>query len=97
MGFGLCRLTLAVQAAVLDVLLFDAPPFSQDGFTATEVDVSRAEVADAFVVSGFPGVCLWGEGRCLRSALLRFSQGQIRYHKPESPLWPASFRLRPML
>jgi ABC-type sugar transport system permease subunit len=40
-GFRLCHLTLVVQAAVLDGLLFDAPPFSQDGFTATEVDVSR--------------------------------------------------------
>ena len=39
-GFRLCHLTLVVQAAVLDGLLFDAPPFSQDGFTATKVDVS---------------------------------------------------------
>ena len=40
-----------VQAAVLDGLQFDAPPFSQDGFTAAEVDVSRGEVADALVVA----------------------------------------------
>ena len=40
-----------VQAAVLDGLLFDAPPFSQDGFAAPEVGVSRGEVADALVVS----------------------------------------------
>ena len=40
-----------VQAAVLDGLVFDAPPFGQDGFAATEVDVSRGEVADALVVA----------------------------------------------
>lgn len=44
-------MTLVVQAAVLDGLLFDASPFSQDGFTATEVDVSRGEVSDALVVA----------------------------------------------
>lgn len=40
-----------VQAAVLDGLLFDTPPFSQDGFTATQVDVSRGQFADAFVIT----------------------------------------------
>ena len=40
-----------VQAAVLDGLLFDASPFSQDGFAAAEVDVGRCEVADALVVA----------------------------------------------
>lgn len=40
-----------VQAAVLDGLVFDAPPFSQDGFAAAEVDVSRCQVADALVVA----------------------------------------------
>jgi hypothetical protein len=40
-----------VQAAVLDGLLFDAPPLSQDCLTATEVDVCRGEVADALVVA----------------------------------------------
>ena len=40
-----------VQAAVLDGLLFDAPPFGQDGFAAAEVDVSWGEVADALVVA----------------------------------------------
>ena len=39
-----------VQAAVFDGLLFDAPPFGQDGFAAAEVDVSWGEVADALVV-----------------------------------------------
>ena len=46
-----------VQAAVLDGLQFDAPPFSQDGFTAAEVDVSRGEVADALVVALVDGPC----------------------------------------
>lgn len=40
-----------VQAAVLDGLQFDAPPFGQDGFAASEVDVGRGEVADALVVA----------------------------------------------
>jgi len=50
-GFRPCSLTLVVQSAVLDVLVFDASPLSQDGFTATEVDVSWGEVADALVVA----------------------------------------------
>ena len=48
-GFRLCCLTLMVQAAVLDGLLFGAPPFGHDGFDASEVDVSWGQVADAFV------------------------------------------------
>ena len=40
-----------VQSSVLDGLLFDAPPFGQDGFAAPEVDVSRGQVADALVVA----------------------------------------------
>ena len=43
-------MTLVVQATVLDGLVFDAPPFSQDGFAAPEIDVSRCQVADALVV-----------------------------------------------
>jgi hypothetical protein len=40
-----------VQAAVLDGLVFDASPFSQDGFAAPKVDVGRCQVADALVVA----------------------------------------------
>ena len=40
-----------VQAAVLDGLLFDAPPLNQNGFAPPEAGVSRGEVADALVVS----------------------------------------------
>ena len=40
-----------VQAAVLDGLVFNAPPFSQDGFASAEVDISRCQVADALVVA----------------------------------------------
>ena len=40
-----------VQAAVLDGLVFDASPFGQDGFAATEVDVGWGQVAYAFVVT----------------------------------------------
>ena len=49
--FRLCCLTLVVQAAFLDGLLFNAPPFSQNGFAAPEIDVSRGQVADALVVA----------------------------------------------
>jgi hypothetical protein len=47
----LCCLALMVQAAVLDGLLFDASPFGQDGFTATEVYIGGCQVADALEVS----------------------------------------------
>ena len=40
-----------VQAAVLDGLVFDAPPVGQDGFATPEVDVSWCPVADALVVA----------------------------------------------
>ena len=50
-GFRLCCLTLMVQAAVLDGLLFDASSFGQDGFAATKVDICRGQVADAFVIA----------------------------------------------
>lgn len=40
-----------VQAAVLDGLVFDASPFSEDGFAETEVDISWCEFADTLVVS----------------------------------------------
>ena len=40
-----------VQAAVLDGLLYEAPPFSQDGCNATEEDVGRGDVVDAPVVT----------------------------------------------
>jgi hypothetical protein len=40
-----------VQAAVLDGLVFDASPFSQDGFTAPRVNISWGEVSDALVVA----------------------------------------------
>ena len=40
-----------VQATVLDGLVFDAPPFSQDGFAAPEVDVRRGQVANTLMVT----------------------------------------------
>lgn len=39
-----------VQAAVLDSLLFDSPPFGQDGFAATKIDIAVGKVADAFMI-----------------------------------------------
>jgi hypothetical protein len=51
-----------VQATVLDGLVFDAPPFSQDGFAAPEIDVSRCQVADALVVSVVERRRAQGEG-----------------------------------
>jgi hypothetical protein len=47
----LCCLTLVVQAAVLDGLVFDASPFCQDGFATAKIDVGRCQVADALVVA----------------------------------------------
>ncbi len=44
-------MALAVQAAVLDRLQFDAFPFGQDGFRTTEVDISRGQVADTLAVA----------------------------------------------
>jgi hypothetical protein len=40
-----------VQATVLDGLVFDAPPFGENGFASAEVDVSRCQIADALVVA----------------------------------------------
>ena len=34
-----------VQAAVLDGLVFDASPFSQDGFTAPKVDIGWGDTS----------------------------------------------------
>jgi len=62
-------LTLVVQAAVLDGLVFDASPLSQDGFTATEVDVSWGEVADALVVAMVVVVVDEGGNGCFEFAL----------------------------
>ena len=58
-----------VQAAVLDGLLFYAPPFGQDGFTAAEVDVSRGEVGDALVVAVVVIVIDEGGDCCFEFAL----------------------------
>ena len=49
--FGLWRLLLMVQAAALDGQLFNASAFGQDGHSATKADVSRGQVAYAFVVA----------------------------------------------
>ena len=40
-----------VQAAVLDGLVFDASPFGPNGFATPEVDVSRGQVVQAFMVA----------------------------------------------
>jgi hypothetical protein len=50
-----------VQATVLDGLVFDAPPFSQDGCAAAEVDVCWGQVADALVIAAV--VLVLDEGR----------------------------------
>ncbi len=39
------------QAAVLDCLFLDPLPFSENGFVAAEVDISRSNVVQALVVS----------------------------------------------
>lgn len=45
----LCRLTLVAQAVVLDGMLFEPFPCSQDGFAALQAYASRCQPADAFV------------------------------------------------
>ena len=40
-----------LQAAVSDCLFLDLLPFSQDGFVAPKVDVSRRDVVQALVVA----------------------------------------------
>lgn len=40
-----------VHAAVLDGLVFDTPPLSQNVFAAPEVDVIRGQAADALRVA----------------------------------------------
>ncbi len=41
MWFRSCCLALMVQAAVLDGLLFDVPPFGQDGFASAAAMIGR--------------------------------------------------------
>ena len=40
-----------LQAGVFDCLFFDPFPLSENGFVASEVDVSRCDVVQAFVVT----------------------------------------------
>ena len=47
----LCGLAAVLQAAVFDGVAFDPFSFQQDGLTASEVDISRCQVADALVVT----------------------------------------------
>ena len=75
--FRLRHLTLVVQAAVLDGLLFDASPFSQDGFTATEVDVRRGEVSDALVVAVVVVVIDASEHRIIRAE----NHSEVKAHR----------------
>lgn len=49
-----------VQAAVLDGLEFDAPPFGEDSFALPEVYGSRCQLSDALVVA--VGVVVVDEG-----------------------------------
>ena len=48
------------QAALFQGSFLDLPPFAENGMTATEVDVSRCEVAEAFMVSAM--VVMFDEG-----------------------------------
>jgi hypothetical protein len=44
----LCGLNVMLQAAIGNGLSFDPFPFYEDGMAASEVDVRRGEIADAF-------------------------------------------------
>jgi hypothetical protein len=67
--FSQCCLTLTVQAVVSDGLLFDAPHFSKDGFAASELDLIRGEVIDAFMGALVVGVIDKGSNGCFEFAL----------------------------
>ena len=47
----LCGLNVVLQAAIVDGVAFDPFPFHEDGLAASEVDVGRSEIADAFVIA----------------------------------------------
>ncbi len=48
----LSRFGVMVQAALSDAFSFDPFTFEQDGLAASEVDVGRGEIVEAFVVIG---------------------------------------------
>jgi hypothetical protein len=48
-----------LQVAVLDGLLFDAPPLSLDGFAAPKVDVGWGKIANALVGAVGVAVVNW--------------------------------------
>ena len=52
-----------LQATVCDGLAFDPFAFEEDGLGASEVDVSRSEIAEALVIAGM--VVVLDEGRDL--------------------------------
>ncbi len=47
----LCGLNVMPQASICDGLAFDPFSFHDGGLAASEVDVSRGEIADAFVIA----------------------------------------------
>ena len=59
------------QAAALDGLCFDLPPFCQDCRAAPEVDVGWCEIAEAFVISVVVVVLDEGGDRRLEFVLQR--------------------------
>ena len=57
----LCGAQLMLQATVCDGLAFDPFAFEEDGLGASEVDLSRSEIAEALVIAGM--VVVLDEGR----------------------------------
>src|ERR1700731_1734200 len=47
----LCGLSVMLQAAIGDGLAFDPFAFYEDGLIASEVDVSRGKISDAFMIA----------------------------------------------
>ena len=54
---------VVLQATIGDGLAFDPFAFEEDGLSASEVDVSRSEIAEALVIAGM--VVMRHEGRDL--------------------------------
>jgi hypothetical protein len=54
---------VVLQATIGDGLAFDPFAFEEDGLSASEVDVSRSEIAEALVIAGM--VVVLDEGRDL--------------------------------
>ena len=59
-------LNVVLQAAIGDGVAFDPFPFCEDGLAASEIDVGRGEIADAFMIAQM--IVMLHEGKRLRTS-----------------------------